>query len=296
MTNFFRIAFVIALMFWNSSASCVEIVRYPIRETNGDQRYDYPRKLLELALSKTQTKYQVVYPSSPMNQERQVRELELGRSIDVGPIPTSAEREARLLPIRIPLNKGLLGWRLGLIRKGDKALLSKVKTLADLQRIRLGQGSEWPDTKILEGNGINVISGSTYQGLFKMLASKRFDYFPRSVMEIWSELDENKETMQIEQNLALHYFYDSYFFVNKHNKKLANDIREGLEKAIADGSFNKLFEEYWGEEVRKARLNERTVIELVNPLLSPETPSNRPELWYGHVQQGTSNKQLFRRR
>jgi hypothetical protein len=137
----------------------------------------------------------------------------------------------------------------------------------------------------LEGNGINVIIGSTYGGLFMMLAGKRFDYFPRSVMEIWGELDENKGTLQIEQRLALHYFYDSYFFVNKRNTKLANDIREGLEKAIADGSFNKLFEEYWGEAVRKARLNERIVIELFNPLLSPETPSNRPELWYGQVQQ-----------
>ncbi|MEO5794383.1 MAG: hypothetical protein ABIP34_04970 [Rhodoferax sp.] len=284
-THFIRIAFASALMLWNISALCVELVRYPIPETSGDRRYDYPRKLLELALSKTQTKYQVVYPPIPMNQERQVRELEAGRTIDVGPIPTSAERETRLLPIRIPLNKGLLGWRLGLIRNGDEALFSNVKTLDDLKRVRLGQGHEWPDTTILEGSGINVITGATYEGLFKMLTGKRFDYFPRSVMEIWSELDENKDTLKIEQHLALHYFYDSYFFVNKHNTKLANDIREGLEKAIADGSFNKLFEEYWGEAVRKARLNERTVIELDNPLLSPETPSNRPELWYGHVQQ-----------
>ncbi|MDR7308579.1 transporter substrate-binding domain-containing protein [Rhodoferax saidenbachensis] len=283
--KFARSVFFLVLALNSMSASCVEFVRYPIPETSGDQRYEYPRKLLELALSKTQTKYQIVYPSIPMNQERQVRELEAGRTIDVGPIPTSAEREARLLPIRIPLNKGLLGWRLGLIRKGDEGLLANVKTLEDLRRVRLAQGHEWPDTQILEGSGINVIPGATYESLFKMLTAKRFDYFPRSVMEIWSELDENKATMQIEPHLALHYFYDSYFFVNKQNVKLANDIREGLEKAIADGSFNKLFEEYWGGAIRKARLNERTVIELVNPLMSPETPSRRAELWYGHVPQ-----------
>lgn len=283
--NIVRSAFAIVLALGSIGASCVEFVRYPIPETSSDQRYEYPRKLLELALSKTQTKYQIVYPSIPMNQERQVRELEAGRTIDVGPIPTSADREGRLLPIRIPLNKGLLGWRLGLIRKGDEGLLSNVKTLDDLRRVRLAQGHEWPDTQILEGSGINVIKGATYESLFKMLTAKRFDYFPRSVMEIWSELEDNKATMQIEPHLALHYFYDSYFFVNKQNTKLANDIREGLEKAISDGSFNKLFEEYWGEAVRKARLNERAVIELVNPLMPPETPSNRPELWYGHVPQ-----------
>lgn len=283
--SFARIAFAVTLVLGAASASCVEIVRYPLPEASGDQRLEYPRKLLQLALSKTRTKYQIESASIPMNQERQVRELELGRILDVGPIPTSIEREGRLLPIRIPLNKGLLGWRLGLIRKGDEGLFSNVKTLADLKHVSLAQGQEWPDTQILEGSGINVIKGASYDGLFKMLAVKRFDYFPRSVMEIWGELDENKNTLQIEPHLALHYFYDSYFFVNKKNTKLANDIREGLEKAIADGSFNKLFEETWGEAVRKARLNERTVIELANPLMSPETPSNRPELWYGHMSQ-----------
>jgi len=280
-----RSVLFVALMLGSVSASSVEYVRYPLPETSRDQRYEYPRKMFELALSKTQTKYQIVYPPIRMNQERQVRELEAGRTIDVGLIPTSAEREARLLPIRIPLSKGLLGWRLGLIRKGEEGRFAKVKTLEDLRHIRIAQGHEWPDTQILEGSGIHVIKGGTYEGLFKMLTAKRFDFFPRSVMEIWAELEENSETMQIEPQLALHYFYDYYFFVNKKNTKLANDIRDGLEKAIADGSFNRLFEEYWGSIIRKARLNERTVIEIVNPLMSPETPSERAELWFSTVQQ-----------
>ena len=68
--------------------------------------------------------------------------------------------------------------------------------------------------------------------------------------------------------------------VNRHNTRLAQDIREGLEKAIADGSFDKLFQQYYGERLRKAHLETRTVIELRNPLLTPGTPSDRPELWY----------------
>jgi len=269
------------LLVAHSSAGGVEIVRYPIPESAADQRYDYPRKLLELALSKTRTAYRVEYPAVPMNQNRQIVELETGRSIDVAPLPSSAEREARLLPIRIPLNKGLLGWRLGLVRKGNTDRIAQVKTLADLKDLRIAQGHDWPDTQILNGNGLDVIKGSTYEGLFKMLESQRFDYFPRSVMEIWDEQEAHASTLEIEPHLALHYFYDSYFFVNKRNTKLAADITEGMEKAVADGSFNKLFNEHWGERVRKARLHERTVIELRNPLLTPETPSHRPELWYG---------------
>lgn len=271
----------ILLLLPPGNAASVEIVRYPIPESAADQRYDYPRKLLELALSKTHTEYKVAYPAYSMSQNRQIVELEAGRMIDVAPLPSSADREARLLPIRVPLNKGLLGWRLGLVRRGDTNRVAQVRTLADLKDVRLAQGQDWPDTQILNGNGLEVIKGSNYEGLFKMLESQRFDYFPRSVMEIWDEQEAHASTLEIEPHLALHYFYDSYFFVNKRNTKLAADISEGMEKAIADGSFDKLFNEHWGERVRKAKLNERTVIELRNPLLTPETPSHRRELWYG---------------
>ena len=274
-------SFVALLLLSHGSASGVEIVRFPIAESAGDQRMNYPRELLKLALSKARTEYRVTYPTVSMSQNRQIVELEAGRMIDVAPLPSSSDREARLLPIRIPLNKGLLGWRLGLVRKGDTHRVEQVKTLTDLRGVRLAQGQDWPDTQILMGNGLEVIKGSNYEGLFKMLESQRFDYFPRSVMEIWDEQAAHANTLEIEPHLALHYFYDSYFFVHKHNTKLAADITEGMEKAIADGSFDKLFDEHWGERVRKARLNERRVIELRNPLLTPETPSDRRELWYG---------------
>ena len=268
------------LLVWHFTAMGVEVVRFPRPEFEGDRRYDYAMQLLQLALSKTATEYRIQPAEIAMNQERQVLEIEAGRTIDVGPIPSSADREARLLPIRIPINKGVLGWRLGLIRKGDEGLIAGVNTLNDLKGVRLAQGQEWPDTQILRANGIDVITAPRYEGLFKMLAGRRFDYFPRSVMEIWDEQAINADTLAVEPHLALHYFYDAYFMVNRHNTRLAQDIREDLEKAIADGSFDKLFQQYYGERLRKAHLETRTVIELRNPLLTPGTPSDRPELWY----------------
>jgi ABC-type amino acid transport substrate-binding protein len=271
------------LLLWHLAAAGAEVVRFPSPEFPGDRRYDYALQLLELALSKSGTTYTIRIAEVAMNQERQVQELEAGRTIDVGPIPSSAEREARLLPIRIPVNKGMLGWRLGLVRKGDKgSMMAGVKTLEDLKRVRLAQGQEWPDTLILRANGIPVITAPRYEGLLKMLVGRRFDYFPRSVMEIWDEQEQYADTLEVEPRIALHYFYDAYFMVNRKNTRLAHDINAGLEKAIADGSFDKLFQQYFGERLRKARLETRHVIELRNPLLTPETPSHRPELWYDH--------------
>jgi hypothetical protein len=261
-------------------AAAVEIVRFPPPEFEGDRRFDYARQLLELGLSKTGTDYRVQLAPVAMNQERQVLELEADRTIDVAPIPSSAEREERLLPIRIPIQKGLLGLRLGLIRKGDQGRFDGVNTLEDLQRVRVAQGQEWPDTLILRANGIDVITAPRYEGLFRMLVSQRFDYFPRSVNEIWDELVIHGDTLEVESRVALHYFYDAYFMVNKKNTRLAEAIRQGLEKAVADGSFDRLFDQHHGERLRKSQLDKRIVIELKNPLLTRGTPYDRPELWY----------------
>jgi len=274
-----RTIFVL-LLCWPVSARCEQIVRVPLPEAPGDRRYEYPRKVLELALSKVHKDYRVEDATVRMNQDRQVAELIAGRFIDVAQLPFSAEREAVLLPIRIPLHKGLIGWRIGLIRKGDQARFSKIKTADDLKAVRIGQGSEWPDVRILRSNGMNVVTGVTYDGLFGMLQAGRFDYFMRDVIEIWDELRDHADTMEIEQSFVVHYYYDAYFFVNKGNTKLAEDVRQGLEQAIADGSFEKLFQQYWSDCLRKARLNERTVIELPSPDVNSETPIWRHELWY----------------
>jgi hypothetical protein len=279
MHNVTRLLICLALS-WSGIAAAAEVVRFPRPEFEGDRRFDYALQLLKLGLSKTGIDYRVELAPVAMNQERQVHELEADRTIDVAPIPSSAEREARLLPVRIPIQKGLLGWRIGLIRKGDQARFAGVNTLEDLKRVRVAQGAEWPDTQILRANGIDVVTAPRYDGLFKMLVSDRFDYFPRSVNEIWDELDKHGATLQVESHFALHYYYDAYFMLNKKSTTLAENLRRGLEKAIADGSFDRLFDQHHGERLRKSGLDKRTVIQLKNPLLTPGTPSDRPELWY----------------
>jgi hypothetical protein len=264
-----------------AQGAAAEVVRFPRPEFEGDRRFDYARDLLKLALSKVGPDYRVELAEFPMNQERQMLELEAGRTIDVAPMPSSAEREARLLAVYIPMNKGVLGWRLGLIRKGDAARFADVNALDDLKQVRLAQGLHWPDTDILRANGIPVITGPSYEGLFKMITGSRFDYFPRSVMEIWNEQVSNAETLEIEPRVALHYpYYTSYYMLNRGNTRLAEIIRQGMEKALADGSFDRLFEQHHGESLRRAQLDKRVIIELKNPLVTPGTPVNRPELWF----------------
>ena len=91
------------LLVWHFTAMGVEVVRFPRPEFEGDRRYDYAMQLLQLALSKTATEYRIQPAEIAMNQERQVLEIEAGRTIDVGPIPIAARAHDPLSPEHIAL-------------------------------------------------------------------------------------------------------------------------------------------------------------------------------------------------
>ena len=134
------------------------------------------------------------------------------------------------------------------------------------------------ETGMQQGRALKQLNNS---GLFKMLSKQRIDYFPRSVLEIWEEADQHaEEGLVVEASIVLQYPAAIYFFVNKKNQALARRLEEGLRRAIADGSFDALFFERFGEVIRRARLAARTRFDLENPLLSSETPLDQPELWH----------------
>lgn len=80
--------------------------------------------------------------------------------------------------------------------------------------------------------------------------------------------------------LALDEAHADYFFVNKQDTKLAQAINTGLERALANGQFDRLFYAFNGAQIRQARLAQRTVIELHNPQLPEGTPLGRKALWF----------------
>ncbi|CDG80797.1 transporter substrate-binding domain-containing protein [Janthinobacterium agaricidamnosum] len=253
---------------------------FPSPETADDERGNYSLNLLRLVLKKAGSRDTVERNPLNMLQNRSVLELAMGNGkLDVIAGVTTKEREEKLLPIRIPITKGLVGWRLLLIKAGQRERLRDVRTLHDLLPFRVAQGHDWPDTVILRDNGLLVSTVAHYNSLFTMLNLDRLDYVPRSLPEIWAELDHYRG-LDIDPYLVLHYRSADYFFVNRKNTKLAETIRRGLEIAMEDGTFDKLFYEHYGKLIKDANLEKRHVIELVNPLLPVETPVTRKELWF----------------
>ncbi|MDZ4334820.1 MAG: hypothetical protein U1A62_14265 [Pseudomonas sp.] len=256
-------------------------LRYPRRADGDEFRSLYALAQLQLALDKAGSPLRLEPSHYSMEQERALVNLEHNDRLDVAWSMTSIEREQRLLPVRIPLDKGLFGWRIALLPKSRAQLLKNVRTLDDLRQFSAGQGHDWPDSAILRSHGLPVKVSSNYGSLFRMLQAQRFDYFPRSVIEIWDELEHPRaRQLIVDPHVLLHYPTALYFFFSRKRPELAETVRIGMEKAIADGSFERLFQQHFAASLQRAQLDQRQLIELHNPLLPSATPVQRRELWF----------------
>lgn len=249
-----------------------------------DPNAAYAIKMLKLAIAHSDNPdYQIEISRENYTQTRTNEEVRSNGLLDVCWASSDSNIESQLRPIRVPLFKGLLGYRIFIINKNDQAKFDRVQTLVDLKKLTIGQGRTWADGRILEANGFTVIKTNKYPSLFYMVEGGRFDGFPRGVHEPFGELESRPEMqLAVEKNLMMYYRMPFYLFVSPNNQKLAKDLEAGFERAIANGEFDKVF---YGDKaiqdvMQKANMKNRKLFKLDNPLLSKETPTDRPELWF----------------
>ncbi len=272
------------------SAGATTRVVYPLTSLDDvDSRYEYDWAVLRVALQKTEPRYgpfELHQSTHPMSPQRVAQELLMpGGRINVFARATSPELERQYLPVRLPIDRGLLGYRLFLVRDDDLPRFAAVRNLDDLRKLRVGQGKDWVDVPILRNAGVPVVEGTNYPGLFAMLATGRFDFFSRGIDEAQREFKERQTAyphMVIEPTLLLRYPLPLYFFTRRdaEGKLLAQRITDGMEMMIKDGSLNALFQQYKGASIKAGQLHKRRVLQIDNPHLTPETPLSRSELWF----------------
>ncbi len=237
--------------------------------------------ILALALSKSAPSMTSATLPEVLNEAQLVSEVE-SENLDVMWSGGDKEKDERLQAVRIPVLKGLLGHRIFLIRSQDKARFATIKMFEDLLQFEAGQGRFWGDTQILKSADIPTVTTIKYKNLFPMLEGGRFDYFPRALHEPFIEAENHKHLdLVVDTNVMLVYPYAMYFYVNKGDQRLHDLIYSGFEKAIEDGSYDKLFfnNSMIQDVLTKANIGERTVFRVGNPHLHPDTPLDRTEFW-----------------
>lgn len=269
---------------WLAGFFSVAVSAETLRVKQGSHPLDeYAVGALRVALAELDTRYELDVNRDQVTQTRMTEELRAGK-LDVIWLASSQEAEGSLLPIRFPLLKGLLGYRICIINPNNQGKFSAVRTMEDLRALTFGQGYGWPEVKTLRSNGLQVVVTSKYENLFPMVEGGRFDGFPRGVLEPWAELRSRQELgLTVDSNVLLIYRLPFYLFVSPDNPELAKTIHEGFERALRNGNFDRYF---YGHEMIKsalerAKLQERkAVFHLNNPTLSKQTPLDREDYWF----------------
>ncbi len=257
-------------------------------ESSNDVRYNYHWEILKAALEITKDEYgsYIMRIADRMAENRQIVEMEnASGKLTVMIRETSIEYEKLFEPVRIPIDKDLIGYRVFLIRKQDQLKFNNVNTFDDLKKFSIGQGVGWGDIDILRANGFKVIAGSQYEGLFQMLLSHRFDIFSRGIAEVVDEYEQRKAAMpelSIEESILLYYPLPTYFWFTKNEvgKFLAERVRTGMLKMIDNGSFDRIFMKYHSDIIKLHNLKNRKLFSIDNSFLPATTPFNDKKLWY----------------
>jgi len=279
--------FVLCVVVTPSTAMAQVRVRYPQPESLQDARASYPVALLQLCARQSGNQMVVTPSEFTAQQGRNIRQLAKGDGLEVIWAVADQAREKELLPIYIPIDRGLIGWRLLLIRAQDRSIFAAISSLSDLAPVTAGQGHDWPDVMVLRANNLDVATSPTYEGLFKMLALDHVKYFPRSLAEIWPEIDAHKNlNLVVQDSLALHYRSGLYFFVNKNNVALADTLTSCLHAVTRNGTLRALFNEYYGDAIAKSNLMHRTVIELEKTTFVSRASPLPPEYWFAPTELG----------
>ncbi|NQY21429.1 MAG: diguanylate cyclase [Campylobacteraceae bacterium] len=256
-------------------------IKIPI---TSEYMHSYKLDLLKLILSKADGDHTLSYSKKRYSASRVEIEMNKENSkINLMWYGTSIRIENKLLPIRYPMYRGLIGHRVFIINRKHQSKFDKIKDLKNLQSMVGAQGFGWADIDILENAGLKQVQAS-YDNIFKMINKSRIDYFSRGVTEAYKEVNFRKDQLKeitVEKKLLLVYPFAMYFFTGKNNTEIAKVIENGFKNAYADGSFIEFYNNH--SEIKNVRkqsnLNNRIRIDIHNPLMTKETLSLPKSLW-----------------
>ena len=208
---------------------------------------------------------------------------EKGSLINTYVAVTTPEWEERVTAIRIPLRRGLLNYRLLVINRDESHLFENISNIDELKTLKAGLVRGWATTSIFEQEGFKIEIVNDFDGMFRMLAQHRFHFTVRGVNEIFDELSQRKAKLGKlipAPNIALYIPSPTYLFVSPKFPRLAKRLEKGLELMVEDGTLERIFHQYFADDIERAELADRHIIYFDNPYLPENTPLDNKKLWY----------------
>ena len=214
------------------------------------------------------------------NDQRRIVLINDGQLVNVLWAPSgSLVTKAEVIEIPFDVLHGLLGYRICLRNATAPSMLDNVNTLQDLQKIRIGQGEEWPDIDIYEANQIKPILAPTLRSLFDMLGYKRFDCLPFGANEAAYVVDQQKVPypfLTLDDQLLIYYEFKIQFYVSNRYPEIAKRLTLGIQKLQKTGEWDRIFRKYHAEDLKALNLKKRRVICLKSPFVDRVDQCTQP--------------------
>jgi hypothetical protein len=263
-----------------------DIVRMNTGNQPNDQRIRYKMSVLTLALEKTQDSYgdfEIKVVDLPTTAKRALTEVHSGKTINLFIGVTTRQWEEKNLPIRIPIRRGILSYRLLAVHNNMLNQFSEVQNIQDLKRLAAGVRVGWATTDVFKTQNLNLYELESLDGLYNMLNRQAIDYIPRGINEVYDEITiRQPNDIIVEPNLVLYLPAPTYIIVSPNEKRLAKRIEAGLEKMISDGTLKTVFYRFYADDIKKANIASRKIIRITNAFQPNDIPFDRPELWFNN--------------
>jgi ABC-type amino acid transport substrate-binding protein len=265
------------------------VVTTSVKLWNGNKtesRQQYEREVLEAVLKATtavQGNYQLQEDLTDYPLAADEASVFRSKGFDIfGTVAGNAKlaNEKKIL-IPLPLMKGLLGYRILIIRATDKEKFAAIKSAQQLQQLRLGIPSTWADAELFRQNGYKVEEKGSFDDLFTRLENNEFDYVSfgaNEVAGVFAQRAVQSGKLIVDSSLLVYYPFPLVFYVNPNNKALAERVTAGLKIISSNGELDKIFNRYFGAELEALNLSARTKITLKNPILPAEMAGFTPSL------------------
>lgn len=252
-------------------------------KTPARQRYE--TELLQACLKVTQQDYgatnlQIDNSNYPLAAD-EGNIFQAGADILVTVAGNLKFKDKQKFVINRPLTKGVLGYRLILLRDESLQRFRTLKDATELQALSIGIPQTWADAGLFRQNNYKVVEKGTFNDLFALLKDGAFDYTALGVNEIEEVFKQRAQALggiSIEPSLMLYYPFPLVFYVNHRNASLAERIDSGLKALMANGEHDQIFNEHYGYVVQRFELKKRRCFKLFNPILPQEMASFEPTL------------------
>lgn len=246
-------------------------VRTPAPENQDDPRFAWSVEVLTMALKATESDFgpwNLILETRVSNRTRLETELEKGGLINVALLPSCTINEKRFVRISHVADRGLLGYRIAVIRAGEQDRFSGIKRVSDLATFSVGSGRNWHISKTFIENDLPVTLWPDLDGLYNLLSIGRVDYLSRSVYEITRELDHYKSLypdLDIEQTFLVRTPIAMWLYVSVGEDSLRDRLEAGMDRILADGSLKARFDELFRKDLEALNLKNRRIIILDDP-------------------------------